>query len=273
MRNPVRSEADAFHIVIGSAVVIAASVVLGAVADPLVGIALFAGAVAGALIWEIASSDPDRRRPLSEAAAAGRLNAAHERRVLVVANRTLTSDELRSELLRRAHDGAKVHFVVPILVSRVHYIASDVDRELKDARDRLLDALAWAQDNGLQATGRVGDPNVALGAIEDELRRSGADEVIISTHPPSRSNWLETGIVKRLHDELDVPVTRRDGRHGGSWSARGRCVALSSRRSDATCTSGSAPPRRAASSRPRHVSRERGDPAELATVEIHYQAL
>jgi hypothetical protein len=31
--------------------------------------------------------------------------------------------------------------------------------------------------------------------------------VIISTHPPGRSNWLETGIVERLRDELDVPVT------------------------------------------------------------------
>ena len=39
------------------------------------------------------------------------------------------------------------------------------------------------------------------------MRRSGADEVVISTHPPRQSNWLETGIVARLHDELDIPVT------------------------------------------------------------------
>jgi hypothetical protein len=30
--------------------------------------------------------------------------------------------------------------------------------------------------------------------------------VIISTHPPGKSNWLETGIVERLREELDVPV-------------------------------------------------------------------
>jgi hypothetical protein len=53
----------------------------------------------------------------------------------------------------------------------------------------------------------VGDPSTALGAIEDELRLFGADEVIISTHPPGKSNWLETGIVERLRDELDIPVT------------------------------------------------------------------
>ena len=145
LRNPVRSEADAFHIVLGSGVVIAAAVVLGAVLDPLVGVALFAGALAGALIWELATSDPDRRRPLSEAEAAGRQNATRGRCLLVVANRTLASETLRSELVRRARSDTEVHFIAPILASRIHYIASDVDRELADARDRLADVLAWAE--------------------------------------------------------------------------------------------------------------------------------
>ena len=208
MRNPVRSEADAFHIVVASGAVIAASAVLAAVVSPVAGIALFAGAVAGALIWELVSRDPDRRRPLQEAMALGRQNAVGgAQQVLVVANRTLASDELRAEIATRARDGAQVHMVAPILCSRVHYIASDIDSELRDARERLDDALGWARDQGLDVTGVVGDPNVALGAIEDELRRSGADEVLISTHPPKQSNWLETGIVTRLRDELDVPVT------------------------------------------------------------------
>jgi hypothetical protein len=208
MRNPVRSEADAFHIVVGSAGVIAASVVLGALLSPPVGIALVIGAVVGALIWEVATVDPDRRRPLREAAADGRQTAtAGRRRVLVVANRTLATDELRAELLRRAADGTELHLVAPILASRAHYIASDIDRELQDARDRTRDALAWAHANGVTLTGRVGDPNAALGAIEDELRRSRADEVLIATLPAKKSNWLETGILARLRAELDIPVT------------------------------------------------------------------
>lgn len=208
MRNPVRSEADAFHIVLASGAVIAASAVLGAVVSPIAGIALLVGAVAGALIWEFMTADPDRRMPLQEAMALGRQNAvAGTRQVLVVANRTLASDELRSEIAERARKGAQVHLVAPILCSRVHYIASDIDGELRDARERLDDTLAWAREQGLEITGVVGDPNVALGAIEDELRRSGADEVLISTHPPKQSNWLETGIVTRLRAELDVPVT------------------------------------------------------------------
>ncbi len=208
MRNPVRSEADAFHIVVASSAVIAASVLLGALVSPIAGVALFAGAVAGALIWEFVSRDPDRRRPLQEAMALGRQNLTGDaRQVLVVANRTLASDELRGEIAARAGDGAQVHVVAPILCSRAHYIASDIDSELRDARERLDDTLAWARGEGLDITGVVGDPNVALGAIEDELRRSGADEVLISTHPPRQSNWLETGIVSRLRDELDIPVT------------------------------------------------------------------
>jgi hypothetical protein len=208
VRNPVRSETDAFRIAIAGAVVLGAAVALGALVTPWAGIALCAGALAGALVWEVATTDPERRRPLREAASAGRRNAAPDRRcVLVVANRTLLSDTLRAEIARRAHDGADVHVVVPILASRVHYIASDVDVELADARQRLNDTLAWARAEGLRITGRVGDPSVALGAIEDELRLSGADEVIISTLPPSRSNWLETGIVDQLREELDIPIT------------------------------------------------------------------
>jgi GABA permease len=127
--------------------------------------------------------------------------------VLVVANRTLPGAVLRAELARHAATGAELRIVAPIVASRVHYIASDVDQELREARERLAETLAWARAEGLDATGTVGDPNVALGAIEDELRMSGADEVIISTYPLGRSNWLETGILERLRDELDVPVT------------------------------------------------------------------
>jgi alkanesulfonate monooxygenase SsuD/methylene tetrahydromethanopterin reductase-like flavin-dependent oxidoreductase (luciferase family) len=207
MRNPIRSETDAFYLALGSAGLIGGSVALGAAVEPVAGVALFAGGIIGGLIWEVSTKDPDRRRPLREAAEAGRGDGTRRRRrVLVVANRTLAGAELRAEIRRAAEAHAEVHVVAPILASRVHYIASDVDRELVDARERLDAALAWAESEGLEATGKVGDPNAALDAIEDELRLFGADEIIISTHPRGKSNWLETGIVERLQDELDIPV-------------------------------------------------------------------
>jgi GABA permease len=59
---------------------------------------------------------------------------------------------------------------------------------------------------GLRARAEVGDcdPNVAM---EDALREFGADEVIISTHPPDRSRWLERGVVERAREEVELPVT------------------------------------------------------------------
>jgi len=208
MRNPVRSETDAFYIAVGCATLTAVSVALGWLVDPLVGVALLVGAIAGGFVWEVATKDPDRRRPLQEAASEARRRQPTTRaRILVVANRTLHGEELRAELRRHAVTRAEVHIVAPILCSRAHYIASDVDAELEDARNRLSTALAWAEAEGVAVTGKVGDANAALGAIEDELRQYGADEVIISTYPPGKSNWLETGIVERLRDELNIPVT------------------------------------------------------------------
>jgi GABA permease len=209
MRNPVRSEADAFHLVVAIGVVVVVSVALGALISPVVGVVLLAVALGAGMFWELRTKDPERRQPLREAHTHGRVNqpSGDGNRLLVVANRTLASDSLRSEIRRRAGDGAEIHVVAPILCSRLHYIATDVDRELRDARERLNDTLDALREEGVKVTGTVGDPNVALGAIEDELRRAGADEVLISTHPPKQSNWLETGIVARLRDELDIPVT------------------------------------------------------------------
>lgn len=208
MRHPIRTETDAFYLAVGGAGLTGASLALGALVDPTAGGALFAGGLIGAFVWEFSSKDPNRRRPLREAAAAGRHRDPSSRdRVLVVANRTLQGEDLEAILRSRAERGAQLRVVVPILVSRARYIASDVDSELQQAGERLAGALAWAHDAGFEASGRVGDPNVALGAIEDELRLFAADEVVISTLPPGKSNWLETGIVGRLREELDIPVT------------------------------------------------------------------
>jgi hypothetical protein len=72
MRNPIRSETDAFYITLASTVLICAALALGAVTDPLAGVAVLLSALIGALVWEVSTNDPDRRRTLREAASAGR---------------------------------------------------------------------------------------------------------------------------------------------------------------------------------------------------------
>jgi GABA permease len=160
-------------------------------------------ALALLLVWEFRTKDPGRWRPLAEAASHGAASDRHG--VLVVANRTLGGEELRSRLAEMSD--AHLRIVAPILPSRVRYIATDVDRELADARERLAAALDWCHGNGLEATGKVGDPIGGFSVVEDELRDFAADEVIISTFAEGRSNWLETGIVERLRDELEIPVS------------------------------------------------------------------
>ena len=208
MRNPVRSETDAFYIAFGAALVIGACALVGVLVTPLAGVGLFVVAVGGLLVWEVKTKDPQRRRPLREAAQVGRGGASRELPlVLVVANRTLGDEGLRAEMRRHAASGVELRILAPILVSRARYLASDVDSELMQARRRLKETLAWAAAEGISATGAVGDPNAALDAIEDELRLHAAEEVIVSTLPAGQSNWLETGILGRLKDELEIPVT------------------------------------------------------------------
>ena len=37
--------------------------------------------------------------------------------------------------------------------------------------------------------------------------RSARDEIIISTHPEGRSNWLERGVVTSARERFAVPLT------------------------------------------------------------------
>ena len=71
---------------------------------------------------------------------------------------------------------------MPIVASRSHSLSGDVDREREETRQRLRASLAWAAGQGFNAKGEVGDPDALL-AIEDELRRFGADELVVVTYP------------------------------------------------------------------------------------------
>jgi len=210
MRMPIKSEADAFRVAFGAAGLIGLSVAIGAILTPLVGLALCVGGLLGAVYLDIAVKDDDRRLPLQEAShESGRptTRALPARpRILVVANQTLGGEELKAEIMSRGEPRPELRIVAPVLCSRSHYLASDIDDEMAEARRRLDQTLDWAHEQGFEAIGMVGDVSPLI-AIEDALRRFGADELIISTHIPERSHWLEAGVVDRARAELDIPVT------------------------------------------------------------------
>jgi hypothetical protein len=209
MRVPVKSETDAFRIAYGFALLVGISVAVGAAATPLAGVAVLAGGLVGAVGVELSFKDPDHAQPLREASRSMPLEeagASARPRVLVVANQTVGGDELKAEILGRGGPRPELRIVVPVRCSRAQYLTSDIDREIAAAGSRLDAMLGWAGGQGYDARGAIGDANPLL-AIEDELRRFGADELIISTHPPERSHWLEAGVVERAREELDIPVT------------------------------------------------------------------
>jgi GABA permease len=129
-------------------------------------------------------------------------------RILVVANETVGGEALLRELRNRArgHD-SEILVVTPALPgSRAKHWASDTDEATEHARQRMELSVLEIERLGLKAKGEIGDsdPNTA---IEDALRDFPADEIVISTHPPERSHWLERGVVGRAQEEIDLPVT------------------------------------------------------------------
>jgi hypothetical protein len=209
VRLPVRSENDAFRITYGTAFLVGVSVAVGLLLSPVWGAVVFAAISLVVLLADLVAEDPQRALPLRAAAQAPHPEASADGwRILVVANEALQGDGVRAAILGRAKLRPELMVVAPVLVSRTHFVTTDVDHEMDEARARLAETLDWALGHGLSARGHIGDPMHPLLAVEDDLRRFGPDEVIVATHSAERTNWQETSLVARLRSELDVPVTQ-----------------------------------------------------------------
>jgi hypothetical protein len=99
-----------------------------------------------------------------------------------------------------------VLLVCPALNSRVRTWTSDEDGARAAAQSRLDASLAQLSESGVTARGEIGDGD-PLQALEDALRVFPADEIVLSTHPPGRSHWLEQGVVELARQRYDVPIT------------------------------------------------------------------
>lgn len=145
-------------------------------------------------------------------------------RLLVVANETVAGQALLREIGNRCRGRrCEVRVITPALAgSRAAHWASDIDESIELARERLDRSLAAIEGLGLRAQGEIGDSDPEL-AIEDALRLFPADEVLISTHPPQRSRWLEQGVVATAREKLNLPVTHvvvdLEAERGGARSA------------------------------------------------------
>jgi hypothetical protein len=200
VRNPVRSEADAYRFLLLTVGYFALIVAAAAVATWL-GVVVFVALTAVAVAWWVRSrrDEPPLR---TEAAAV----PEDVRRILVVANETVGGDELFAAITERAEGvDEEVLVVCPALNSPLRTWVSDEDGARAAAQERLDSTLARLAAAGVDARGEVGDGD-PLQAIDDALRTFGADEIVISTHPVGRSNWLERGVVSGAKERFDVPI-------------------------------------------------------------------
>jgi len=127
-------------------------------------------------------------------------------RLLVIANETAPDDGLRDVVAARtAGCDAEVLVIAPALTGRLAFWTSDDGRARHDARQRVNRCLTALRAAGLAAEGAVGDASPLL-AIGDALRTFDADEVLIATHPPGSSNWLEREVVSRARARFALPI-------------------------------------------------------------------
>jgi hypothetical protein len=203
MHNPLRSEADAFRwvVVIGAGAV--SIIALTLLTRPVVGV-VWAAALLG---FGAGVAYRSSRGSLPRSVEVSR-GGDGKHRLLVVANETVGGGALLDEIRERCRGRrCEILVVTPALAgSRAEHWASDVDEAIELARQRMELSLIAIDELGLKARGEIGDsdPNVA---IEDALRAFPADEIVISTHPPQRSRWLEHGVVERAREQVDLPIT------------------------------------------------------------------
>jgi len=138
--------------------------------------------------------------------------------VLVVANQTITNDDLLAALTTRAaEDQCTFTLLVPataaaditmsMLSAAVNIPTargSAVD-EYELARQRLSSGLQIFRKHGIHVDGEVGDAD-PMTAIREVMADRRFDEVIVSTLPSTVSRWLRQDLPHKIERKYHLPV-------------------------------------------------------------------
>ena len=120
------------------------------------------------------------------------------RRVLIVANGFVNDapQALPAELREFAPADSDMHVVVPMHLTRLQSLCSDIDAPRADAQarlDRILDDMTAL---GLSAKGTTADED-QLQAIEDALAEFHAQAIVLITRVPDQQNRQERQLIAR----------------------------------------------------------------------------
>ncbi|MEA2403781.1 MAG: hypothetical protein QOE08_428 [Thermoleophilaceae bacterium] len=131
-------------------------------------------------------------------------------RVLVVANETLGGHSLIEAVKRKADEAHSADRPIEVMVvcpqnqPKHGYVVYD-ETVREAAENRLKTTLAQLRQAGIEATGEVMDPD-PYNATMDALGIFKADEVIVSTHPETRSGWMRRDLIDRVKESSGLPV-------------------------------------------------------------------
>jgi GABA permease len=202
MKNPFRTEAAAFHFLWGT-IAYFGLIAIASLVNTWAGVVVFVLETGVLIGWWLTTrgdgSEPEKQVPPP--------HPPGERRLLVIANETVGGFELLAELKRRARGRTTAVLVVtPALNTPIRHWVSDEDGAREAAAARLEASLEAMRAAGMNSRGEVGDSD-PVQAIADAIRTFAPDEIVISTHPEGRSNWLERGVVESAKERFDLPVT------------------------------------------------------------------
>jgi hypothetical protein len=128
------------------------------------------------------------------------------REILAVANETVAGRSLLEALERRAAEGPiRVTVLCPISHPSEGYVVYEDTRRAAAGR-RLDRTLQTLREEGIPALGLVveADP---VSAVKDALAQLDVAEIVVSTHPSSKSGWLRRHVVERIQAAAgEIPV-------------------------------------------------------------------
>ncbi len=126
--------------------------------------------------------------------------------ILVVANETLVGATLVDAVKHHLSEDpdARFHVICPQNEPKHGYVIYE-DTVRDAAQNRLEMTMARLREAGATVTGAVEDPD-PYSAIMDAVGERNFDEIIISTHPATRSGWLRQDLITRVEQATRRPV-------------------------------------------------------------------
>lgn len=130
---------------------------------------------------------------------------AIERLLIAVGTAADDLGEVPASVRHLIEEAERIMVVSPALPKRWEWLASDTDKTVEKADERLRTVLGQLEDEPVVAA-EVGADEPLL-AFTDAAREFPPDHVIVAMRAGDRADWQEHGLIDQLLEKLNVPVT------------------------------------------------------------------